>query len=184
MSNVITLDIEKRDENLNPRQLRSEGKVPATVYGADFEATSIQLDSKKFQTVYSLNPNSLYELKNGKSLWKAIVKDAQINATTNELLNIEFQKVVEDKKVRLKAPLVPFGVSEAVKMGASLRLPITELLVECLPKDIPSEIKFDISPLVSFDDRLTVQDIQYPEGVSPVSANVVVAKVKVPRGSK
>lgn len=184
MSNVISLDIEKRDENLNPRQLRSAGKVPATIYGADFEATSIQLDCKSFRSVFAGNKNALYELKEGKTVLKAIVKKAQTNANTRELLNIEFQRVQDDKKVRVKAPTTIVGASEAVKAGALLSTPVTEITVECLPKDIPSVIKVDITKIVSFDDRVSVSEVTFPEGVTPVSADVIVAKVKAPKASK
>ncbi|HBH18738.1 MAG TPA: 50S ribosomal protein L25, partial [Cyanobacteria bacterium UBA9579] len=41
MAKHTGLAVEKRDFSKNPRQLRAEGKLPATVYGHNFDSVSL-----------------------------------------------------------------------------------------------------------------------------------------------
>ena len=62
---AITIEAQKRDEAKNPRQIRREGFLPATIYGKGKESVSIQLDKRVFINNYKnfMSPHmtSLYE---------------------------------------------------------------------------------------------------------------------------
>lgn len=93
MSEAICIDIEKRDESLNPRQVRATGKLPATVYGKGMESVSVQLDKRNFVNIYKKNKEAVYELKTADNSYKTVVQNFQYNYSTQEELHIEFKLV-------------------------------------------------------------------------------------------
>ena len=91
MSNVVELQAEERNTDLNPRQVRAEGKIPATIYGKGQESVSVQVDRREFVQLYKNNKDAVYNVKAGKKSYKAIVQNFQIEASTRNELNIEFK---------------------------------------------------------------------------------------------
>ena len=138
------LNAKKRDTALNPRQVRAEGLVPATIYGGGMDSVSIQMDVKEFITAYRKDKNAIFELKLEKEAYKAVVKKVQIDPVSDKVLNVEFQRIQIDQKVKMVIPIETFGDSAAMKAGGVLVSNISEVEVECLPSNIPSTIKVDI----------------------------------------
>jgi len=57
-----------------------------------------------------------------------------------------------------------------------------ELEIEALPKDLPKDIKVDLSSLINFDSIIAVKDIKLPEGVTTnVNPEEVIASVYEPK---
>jgi len=81
-------------------------------------------------------------------------------------LHVDFYKVEMNKPIKATIPLVFEGISPAVKeLGAMLVKILREVEIEALPKNLPHEIKIDISKLTQFGSHITVADINLPEGV-------------------
>ncbi len=93
MAEVIKLKAEKRSEDKNPRQLRAEGILPATVYGKGTDSMSIQLNTKEFTLAYRNNNDATFELSIGNKTYKTVAQSVQKNYATNETQNVEFKLV-------------------------------------------------------------------------------------------
>lgn len=93
MADVIKLAAEKRSEDKNPRQLRAEGVLPATVYGKGMDSMSIQLNAKEFVQAYKKNNEATFELCIDKKSYKTVAQSVQKNFSTNETQNVEFKLV-------------------------------------------------------------------------------------------
>lgn len=91
MTDVIKLNAEKRSEDKNPRQLRSEGILPATLYGKGMDSISIQLNSKDFTQAYKKNAEATFELTIDKKSYKTVAQAVQKNYATNETQSVEFK---------------------------------------------------------------------------------------------
>ena len=76
---IVKLAANVREEDKNPRQLRSEGNLPATIYGKGMESKSIQIDAHEFKMAYKNAPEAVYEIAVGKEKFKTIVQEAQIH---------------------------------------------------------------------------------------------------------
>lgn len=176
-----SLTAQKRDESLNPRELRREGKVPATLYGKGMESLSLELNAKEFYTTYKKDKNAIFSLKIDKEDFDSVVKKVQMKSMKNDILNVEFQRVRSDATLKMVIPVEIIGESPAVKAGGILNTNLTKIEVECLPADIPSIIQIDISSFKNYEDSLTIGEVKYPEGVQP-TANVdaIVVKVSAP----
>lgn len=90
---IIKLNIEQKPENLNPRQIRANGFLPVTIYGKGMESKSFQLNTHEFKMAYKNNADAIFELSNGNETYKVKVQEAQLNYSTNDILNVEFRLV-------------------------------------------------------------------------------------------
>ncbi|HBH18739.1 MAG TPA: 50S ribosomal protein L25, partial [Cyanobacteria bacterium UBA9579] len=146
-----------------------------------FDSVSLQLDEKAFSMAYKGDKTVILELKGDGDTYNALVKHVQSNAITDEIYNIEFYNVKTGEKLKVSVPVAIVGESPAVKAGGILRTPQSEIEIECLPKDIPSVIEVSISGLENLEDTITVGDIKYPAGITPVSAEgILIVKVSSP----
>lgn len=104
----------ERDTTLNPRQLRSAGFVPATLYGAGKEPVSIQVRAHEFVQSYAAG-NRDYKLDGVEGGVAVRVQQYQQDPVSRNMLNIEFRRVAEaDKKaVRPTAAKTAEPVKEA-----------------------------------------------------------------------
>ena len=92
-STIIKLSAQVRSNDKNPRQLRAEGFVPATVYGKGIDSKNIQICAHEFEMNTRNNRDSVIELAVGKEKFKVVIKELQKNYSTNQILNIEFKLV-------------------------------------------------------------------------------------------
>ena len=88
---IIRLNAQERNADKNPRQLRAEGFVPATVYGKGMESKNIQICAHEFEMNTRNNRDAVFELAVGKEKFNVVIQELQKNYSTNELLNIEFK---------------------------------------------------------------------------------------------
>lgn len=80
------LQTTERDTTLNPRQLRTAGFIPATLYGKGLASQSIQVRMHAFEVAYSKGGRS-FDLG---SFGIASVKQIQVDPVSQKVLNIEF----------------------------------------------------------------------------------------------
>jgi len=117
---------------------------------------------------------------------KVLLRDVQMHPFRNEILHVDFQRIDENRKIHMKVPLhfVNAEISPAVKVsGAIVSHVMTELDINCLPKDLPEYIEVDLSELDT-NHSLHVSALKLPEGVAIVSTgklDPVVATAVVPK---
>ncbi len=81
---------EVREEGKNPRQIRSTGNLPGSIYGKGIESKNIQINTHEFEMEYKNNKDSVWEIQLGKEKLNAKIQELQVNYATNEFLNVEF----------------------------------------------------------------------------------------------
>jgi len=189
MVETFTLKAEEREQlKKQNRHLRMKGQVPAVVYGREDKPFNITLDRKIFKRIYGeAGTSALIDLKVGdKSSFKVLAHDVQVHPVTGEPVHVDFYKVKMDEEITTEIPLEFFGESEAVKtMDGSLMTNRDNVEVECLPADLISEIKVDISVLKTFEDTITVADLDVPSSVKILTEpEEVIAFVEEPRSEE
>ena len=79
----------------------------------------------------------------------AMVKDLQVDPVRGVLLHVDLLRVAMDVRMRVKVPVHTFGEPAGVKQQGGVYEVVTrEVEIECLPADIPSEFKVDVSALM------------------------------------
>lgn len=154
------------------RRARRQGRVPATFYGPQRTAVSIDVDAKEFGLrVANLEGSHLIRLQSSSADIGgrvALLRELQVHPVTGALLHADLYEVDLAKKLVVKVPLHLTGKSIGVAQQGGILQPILrEIEVECLPLEIPAYLELDVSEL-GIHDSLHVTDIKAPEGVTVV----------------
>ena len=151
------------------RRLRREGKVPAIIYGAGRPPRQLAFDHNR--VIQELEHESFYSsilnIKVGDKSQAAIVKDIQRHPSKRVIMHMDFQRIVEDEKIRMNVPIHYLNGESAkgVKQeGGSVSQLMNDVEVSCLPRDLPEYFEVDIEDL-GLNEMLHLSDIKLPEGV-------------------
>ena len=132
------------------RRLRVSGKVPATLYGGKGEALSLAVNTKQVTAILRSESghNTLFQVNLGGKQEPAIVKDWQVDPVTGNLLHVDLLRIAMDVRMKVKVPVHTFGEPTGVKVqGGVYEVVLREVEVECLPADIPTEFRADVTGL-------------------------------------
>jgi large subunit ribosomal protein L25 len=151
------------------RRLRHQKKVPAIIYGAGRPPRPLVFDHNK--VLQQLENESFYSsilnIKVGERSQAAILKDMQRHPSKNQIMHMDFQRIVEDEEIRMNVPLHFIGedVAPGVKLGGGKAMHLmTDVEIVCLPRHLPEYINVDVSEL-ELDVMLNLSDLELPEGV-------------------
>ncbi len=155
------------------KALRRAGFLPAVVYGEGVPSQPISVPYKDFDKVFrEAGESTLIKLRiTNDELRKAqefnvLIHDPARDPLKGQPLHVDFYAVRMDKTIRTKVPVEIIGESPAVKNLAGILIKvIQEIEVEALPRDLPHELKVDISGLAELESRLYVKDIPFSPGV-------------------
>jgi len=171
MSTDYQINAEPRSESgkAASRRYRREGKIPAVVYGAGKENTSLLLDHHEiFHNLETEGFHSaVIKINVGKQTEQAILRDVQMDPVKPNVLHVDFQRVSATEKLHIAVPIHFVGEEEAPGVKTEhgiLSHMINEVDVSCLPADLPEYLEVDVSGL-NVGDSVNLSDIQVPEGV-------------------
>ncbi|HET19259.1 MAG TPA: 50S ribosomal protein L25/general stress protein Ctc [Chromatiales bacterium] len=196
MSNVdfnITAEVRSDMGKGASRRLRHEGKFPAVIYGGDAEPVSITLDHDSM--VHNLENEAFYShiltLDVAGKKEKAVLKDLQRHPAKPLLLHADFMRVSDKEKLKMHVPLhfINEDQSPGAKKGGVVTHNMTEVEVQCLPKDLPEYLEVDLAG-VEIEQIVHLTDIKLPAGVELVELlhgedhNQAVAAIHQTRASK
>jgi large subunit ribosomal protein L25 len=151
---------ETRGKNEARRQ-RVAGNVPATLYGGKDAAISLTVNAKKLSQILRspTGHNTLFQVALDGKEQPAIVKDWQVDPVSGNLLHVDLLRIAMDVRMRVKVPVHTFGEPSGVKVeGGVFEVVSREVEIECLPAEIPSEFKVDVSNL-AMNQALRAGDI-------------------------
>lgn len=188
----MVLQLKTESRNVFGKKLksfRSEGKLPAVLYGKGMETAPLFVPLKDFKKIWKEAGESTIinlESDDQKKPMNVIIHEVSVDPMKDEPLHVDFYKVEMDKPIRATVSLVFEGVSPAVKgLGAVLVKVLREIEVEALPKNLPHEIKADISKLIELDSQISVGDLELPAGVKAVlKKEEIVAIAEAPKEEK
>jgi len=166
------------------KKLRKNGLLPAVLYGPHLKKSlSLQIDIKELRSFLSQSDKAkiitleITDQKTDKQ-HNVIIKDSQWDLITGDLQHLDFYAVTRGETVTTTVPISFVGKSQGEKIGGIVEHLVRELDLECLPKDLPSIIEVDITPL-GLGDSLSVGDIKVPSGIKVLThpQEVVVSVV-------
>jgi large subunit ribosomal protein L25 len=134
------------------RRTRREGRVPGVLYGEGKDATPISVEPRALLRILhsESGANTLISLKlTGAGDTRVLVKDFQLDPVTHQVLHADFYRVAMDKALEVTVPVTIKGEPKGVKQqGGILEFIRREIVVSCLPADIPEHIEVDVSDLM------------------------------------
>lgn len=178
---MLKLKAQKRDDKKTVEEIRAEGLVPGVVYGPKQEAISFSVKEIDFKKAYEeAGESTLVSLELDGEEIDTLIHDIQFDPIKGGVLHFDLYAVERGKKLQVNVALVFEGISPAEKnLGGLLVKVMHEVEVECLPRNLPSELNVNLEKLVDFDSQIHAKDIQLPEGVELVTEpDEVIALVK------
>jgi large subunit ribosomal protein L25 len=164
------------------RQVRSQGNVPAVIYGGASEVNFSAPAAAFKNLVYT--PNfQLAEIKVDGKTYQCILKDLQFDKVSDELIHVDFLELVENKKVIASIPLKFTGAAKGVKDGGRFVSKIKAVKIKAYPKDLKEVIEVPIDDL-EINGNIRVEDIKAPNIEILNSPRIPVASVAMTRQLK
>ncbi len=170
---------EQRGKN-EAKRLRARGRIPAVVYAPGKENVAVSVSPRELAVVFKTGAaeNTLIDLELDGKKRKVILKDYQVHPVRPEFLHADFYEVALDKPIQVKVHVELQGVPVGVKThGGMLEFITREILVSCLPLDIPKKFVVDITAL-EIDGEVRVSSVPMPPKVQALtSGDLLVAQV-------
>lgn len=166
------------------KSLRREGKVPGVIYANGFEPIAFSVNEKDIIPLVFTKENYVVNLQvEGEKNHLAIMKDVQFDPVSDRVIHFDLHAVTEGQTIQVEIPLNFVGQAAGVKAGGTLKLSSHKVLVECLPKDIPSHLDVNLAPLES-GQSIHAGDLSYENIKIVSSSNLMIASVERGRDEK
>ncbi|MFI3320325.1 MAG: 50S ribosomal protein L25/general stress protein Ctc [Rikenellaceae bacterium] len=164
------------------KAVRREGAVPCVLYGGG-DVVTFSIDTKALKPLI-YTPNSyIVELNIDGKIEKAVLRDVQYHPVREQILHIDFFRVVDGKPVTIAIPVQLEGTAAGVKVGGKMALSARKLNVSALEENLPDEIVVDVTELelgkTIFVGDLNVENVKF---VTP--ATTAVCAVRVTRATR
>jgi large subunit ribosomal protein L25 len=162
MEQIIVEAAPRNDRGKNAaRRLRRTGQIPAVLYGGKDQAVALTVNAKQVTGILRSESghNTIFKVKLGSQQQSAILKDWQVDPVTGSVLHVDLLRIAMDVRMRVKVPVHTFGEPAGVKQqGGIFEMVTREVEVECLPGEIPTEFRVDVSELL-IGKQLRVADL-------------------------
>ena len=181
---TITIEGQIRTEfgKAATRQLRSEEKVPAVIYGGAKEI-NFSAPVSAFKNIVYTPDFMLAEINVEGNSYKCVLKDLQFGKVSDGLIHVDFLELVGNKKVTVNIPLKFTGVPAGVKEGGKLVVKMKSLKVKTLPEHLSENIEMDLTDL-KLNENVRVQDVKAPNMEILNSPRFPIASVTMTRQLK
>ncbi len=179
MADELILMAEPREvHGKKVKKLRRQGMIPGVVYGPVVDGTvSVSVDDREFNRFFMAHGHStIFSLKWEGGNQPVLIREVQRDPVRQDILHIDFFAPNMDVKLRQNVSVYLSGDVDVP--GATLQQTLTEIEVEALPSDLPSEITLDATGLEEIGDTLTVEDVPPIENVEIITEpETVIASI-------
>ena len=184
MSNLKAVKRENTSTGSN-NKLRSEGLIPAILYGGKDANQNISIQMKEIKNLIGSDTflSKVLELEiNGKKE-KVIPRDVAYNVVTEEPIHIDFMRIVSGKKIILEIPVkfINHPDSPGLKRGGVLNIVRRKVELKCPAENIPNEIVVDLAG-TDIGTSIKISSVKLEENVIPTitDRDFVIATVASP----
>lgn len=166
---TVSLSANSRDSKGKgaARTLRSQGQIPAVIYGHGRDPQPLALNARDLDKLLShiQAESTVIEVTVGGHTAKTLIREIQRHPIKRQILHVDFQALVAGEKVVVSIPIVLQGIPEGVRLeGGVLDQTLREIEIEVDPSNIPDHIEYDVTNMV-IGDSVHVSDLKVPEGV-------------------
>ena len=164
------------------KAVRRQGMIPCSLCG-NGETVSFSVDAKAVKPLI-YTPNSfIVEFDFDGKTEKAVMREVQFHPVREEILHIDFYRIIDGKPVAIAVPVRLSGTAEGVKVGGKLALSARKLTVSGMLDKLPDEIVVDVTSL-GVGKTIFVGDLEYDGLKFLTPATAAVCAVRVTRASR
>ena len=166
-------------------KLRSDGFIPAILYGG--EKNNINISLKKIHLKDIINTETfmskVYDLDIDGSKEKALPRDVSFDPMSDEPIHIDFMRIIKGSKLILEIPVkfINLDKSPGLKKGGVLNTVRRKIELKCPAENIPNEIVVDLNN-TEIGTSIKISSVKLPPNVVPtiIDRDFVVATVVAP----
>jgi large subunit ribosomal protein L25 len=184
MSNLKAIKRESTSSGSN-NKLRSEGLIPAILYGGKDANQNISIEMKEIKNLINSDTflSKVLELDIDGKKEKVIPRDVAFNVVSEEPIHIDFMRIVSGKKIILEIPVkfINHADSPGLKRGGVLNIVRRKIELKCPAEKIPDEIIIDLSG-TDIGTSIKISSVKLDENVTPTitDRDFVIATVASP----
>ena len=166
-------------------KLRSEGFIPAILYGGKKNNLSISLKKLHLQDLVRTETfmSEVVDLEIDGNTEKVLPKDIAYDPVSDEPLHIDFMRIVKGSRLILEIPVkfINSEKSPGLKKGGVLNIVRRKVQLKCPAENIPNEIVVDLDN-TEINTSLKISSVKLPENVIPTitERDFVIATVAAP----
>ena len=164
----MKLSVKKREiHGKKVKSLRTQGLIPAVIYGRHVKAESIACVKNDLLRIYRVAWYSTPIELTGDVDHLVLINSLQLDPVSDEIISADFLAVSKTEKVSAKIPVNTIWESQIEKMNEwKIMLVKDEVEVEALPQDLPSKFEVDVSVLQTVNDVFFVKDLKVSDKVT------------------
>ena len=166
-------------------RLRSEGFIPAILYGGAENNISLSLKKLSLQDLMGTETflSKVVNLDIDGKAEKALPKDISYDPVSDEPIHIDFMRIIKGSKIILEIPVkfINSEKSPGLKKGGVLNIVRRKFKLKCPAENMPDEIIVDLDN-TEINTSLKISSVKLPENVFPTitDRDFVIATVVAP----
>jgi large subunit ribosomal protein L25 len=132
------------------RRLRASGRIPAIVYGSRKDAVAVAVSPKEITKILhsKTGHNTIFDVAMDGETTPAMVVDWQYDPIKDTLLHVDLKRIDLTQRLQVHVPIATTGEPTGVKVeGGLLEVVTREVLIECLPDEIPEHFTLEVAQL-------------------------------------
>ena len=155
-------------------KLRSEGFIPAVLYGGTKNNVNISLKKLHLQDLIRSETfmSKVFDLNIDGNPEKALPRDIAYDPVSDEPIHIDFIRITKGSILNLEIPVkfINSDKSPGLKKGGVLNIVRRKVELKCPTESIPNEIIVDLDN-IEINTSLKISSVKLPEGVVPTIAD-------------
>ncbi len=184
MNNLKAIKRESTSSGSN-NKLRSEGLIPAILYGGKDANQNISVQKKEIKNIVNSDTflSKVLEIDIDGKKEKVIPREVAFNVVSEEPIHIDFMRIVAGKKIILEIPVkfINHPDSPGLKRGGVLNIVRRKVELKCPAENIPDEIIVDLAG-TDIGTSIKISSVKLIENVVPTitDRDFVIATVASP----
>lgn len=167
------------------KRLRKSGKIPGILYGHKDKPKKLCVAEKEMLRALDILKKEVVtvDLKVADKHYPCLIKAVQYNPISGSLFHVDFQHILKKEKIKATVPIHVTGDAPGVKKGGILDQHLHEVVVKCLPDDLPSHLEVNVSNL-DLNGVIHLRDIKPPNVEFDLGLETGVVSVLIPKVEK
>lgn len=149
------------------RKLRTQGQLPAIIYGHGETPEAISVDRHELEVTLSHGARTLELEIAGASTNQYLIKEVQYDHMDHTPIHMDLTRVDIDERVTVRVGIELKGTPKGVSDGGIVDQHLADIEVECRVADIPQTLHPIVTEL-ALGESLLVKDLELPAGVTAV----------------
>ena len=184
MSNLKAIKRDSTSSGSN-NKLRSEGLIPAILYGGKDVNQNISIQKKEVKNLVNSDTflSKVLEIEIDGKKEKVIPRDVAFHVVSEEPIHIDFMRIVTGKKIILEIPVkfINHPDSPGLKRGGVLNIVRRKVELKCPAENIPDEIIVDLAG-TDIGTSIKISSVKLESNIVPTitDRDFVIATVASP----